>query len=72
MGRLVGEDLEGQRVQRIAGKDRGRFVEGVVHGRLAAPEVVIVHARQIVVDQRIDVDAFDREPDPHRPRPDRP
>ncbi len=36
--------------------------------RLAAPEVVIVHARQIVVDQRVNVDAFDRERGPHRAR----
>ena len=57
----IGEDLERQRVQRIAGEDRGAFVEGAVHGRLAAAQIVIVHARQIVVDQRIDMDAFDRE-----------
>ena len=72
VGRLVGEHLEGERVERIAGEDRGAFVEGAVQGRLAAPQIVIVHARQIVVDQRIDVDALDRERDPQRPRRDRP
>ncbi len=65
--RLVGEDLEGQSVQRIAGEDRGAFVEGAVQSRLAAPQIVIVHARQIVVDQRIDVDALDRERRPASP-----
>ena len=54
-------------MQRIAGQDRGQFLEGAVERRLAAPQIVIVHARQIVVDQRVDVDAFDRERDPHRP-----
>ena len=36
------------------------FAERLVDGRLAAPQIVIVHARQIVVDQRIDVDRLDR------------
>jgi hypothetical protein len=36
MRRLVGENFEGERVKRIAGKDGGRFVEGAVHGGLAA------------------------------------
>ena len=31
-----------------------------------APQVVVVHARQVVVDQRVDVDAFHREPDAQR------
>ena len=30
-------------------------------------QIVIVHARQIVVDQRIDVDRLDRRADPQRP-----
>ena len=44
VGRLVGEDLEGQGVERVAGEDRGRFVEGAVQGRLAAAQIVVVHA----------------------------
>ena len=60
MGGRVGDDLEGQLVEAVAGEHRRRFVEGAVHGRLAAPQVVVVHARQIVVDQRIDVDRLDR------------
>jgi hypothetical protein len=31
-----------------------------MHCRLPAPDVVIVHARQIVVDQRINVNGLDR------------
>ena len=50
---LVGQHLKGQRQQGIAGQDRERFVEGLVTGGPATPQVVVVHRRQIVVDQRI-------------------
>ena len=36
-------------------EDRGRLVEGAMGGRPAAPQIVVVHRRQIVVDQRIGV-----------------
>ena len=58
--RGFGEDLESQRLQGIAGEDRGGFVEGDVHGGPAATQRVIVHGRQVVVHQRIGVDQFDR------------
>ena len=60
VGRGIGEDLERQGVEAVAGEHRRRFVKRLVDGRLAAPQVVVVHARQIVVDQRIDVDRLDR------------
>jgi len=47
--------------QGIAGKQGGRLVEGLVCGRSSATQVVIVHAGQIVVDQRISMDAFQRD-----------
>ena len=31
-----------------------------MHRRLAAPQVVVIHAWKIVMDQRIDMDRFDR------------
>jgi hypothetical protein len=62
----MGEDLERQRVQAVAGKHRLRLAERLVHRRLAAPQVGIVHARQIIVDQRIDVDRLDRAADAQR------
>ena len=58
--RLVGDDVEGKRQQAVAGKDGGRLVEGLVHGRLAAAQIVVVHRRQVVMDERIAVDAFER------------
>ena len=36
------------------------FAENLVTSRPAAAEVVVVHARQIVVDERVGVDALDR------------
>ena len=59
--RRVGQHLERQRLQRVAGQDRGGFVEGDVHGGLAAAQGVVVHRRQVVVHQRIAVDQFDRD-----------
>ena len=67
VGRGIGEDLERQRVQAVPGEHRLRLAERLVHRRLAAPQVGVVHARQIVVDQRIDVDRLDRAADAQRP-----
>jgi hypothetical protein len=54
------QHLEGLGLQRVADQQRGRFVVGHVHGRLAAAERVVVHAGHVVVDQRIRVDHLDR------------
>jgi len=45
MRRLVGQYLEGQRMERIAGQDRGRLVIGDMDGGLAAAQQVVVHGR---------------------------
>ena len=50
---------EGEGQERIAGEDGGRLVEGLMDGRAAAAEVVVVHRRQVVVDQRIAMDQLD-------------
>ena len=60
MGVGAGQNLEGKGEQRVPGKDRRRLIEGDVARRTTAPHVVIVHRRQIVVDQRIGMDHFDR------------
>ena len=65
-GSRRGKNIESERQQAVARQDRRRFVEGAVHRRLAAPEIVIVHPRQIVMDQRIAVNAFERRRDPQR------
>ena len=56
----VGEDLKGERQEGIAGKDRGRLVEGLVNGRPSAAEVVVVHRRQVVMDEAVAMEAFER------------
>ena len=54
------QDVEGEGQQAIAGEDGGRFVEFLVRRRLPAPQVVIVHRRQVVVHQRVAMHAFER------------
>ena len=66
MRRGVREDFERQRVKAVSGKHGFSLAEGLVDRRLAAPQVRIVHARQIVVDQRINVDRLDRAADAKR------
>ena len=69
IGRRLGQDLEGQRLQGFAGQDRGRLVEGLVHGRAAASQIVVVHGGQIVVDEGIAMQELDGGAGAHGPRP---
>ena len=57
----AGEELEGERDQRVAREQGGRLVEGLVAGRSAAPQVGVVHARQVVMDQGVRMDALERD-----------
>ena len=61
MGDGFGQDFEREGQERVTGEDGGRFVEGFVDGGTPAPEIVVIHGGQIVVDQRIAVDQFDRQ-----------
>ena len=56
----VEQGAEGQALQAITGENRAGFIEGDVGSRLAAAQVVIVHCRQVIVDQRIGVNRLDR------------
>ena len=53
------QKFEGKALQGVSGEGCSRFVPFAVEGRLAAAQIVIVHARQIVMHQRIGMDAFD-------------
>ena len=55
---VAGNDVEGQRQQRIAGKDGGGIIIGLVQGGPAAAQIAVVHRRQVIVDQRIAMNAF--------------
>ena len=57
MGQQVAEGL---RVEAVAGEDRHALAELHVAGRLAAAQLIVVHRRQVVVDQRVGVDQLDR------------
>jgi hypothetical protein len=56
----VEQGAEGQTLQAVTGKNRAGFIEFFVGGRLAATQIVVVHCRQIVVNQRIGVDQLNR------------
>ena len=60
MGAFVAQDLEGERQKRVAGEDGGRLIESDVKGRASAADGVIVHGRQIVMHERVAMDAFER------------
>ncbi len=51
------------RQKRITREDRGGFIESLVHRRFAAAQIVVVHRGQIVMDERIGVNAFHRRSD---------
>src|SRR5882672_8004278 len=58
--RLVArENLEREDLQGVAYQNGGRLIEGAVTGRTAAPEVVVIHGREVIVDQRIRMDQLD-------------
>jgi hypothetical protein len=56
----VRQHLERERLQCVRGEDRRGLVELAVHRGLAAPQVVVVHRRQVVVHQRERVQQLDR------------
>ena len=58
--RRIGGDVEGQRQQAVADEDRGGLVVGLVGRRASPAHVVVVHRGQVVVDQRVAVDHFQR------------
>ena len=64
VGGFIAEQLKRQREQGIPGQNRRRLVKFAVQCGPAATQVVIVHAGQVVMDQRLGMDAFDRRPDP--------
>ncbi len=55
---VLGEQLKRERLQTVAHEKRGRLVEFDMASRLAAAKHVVVHAGQVVVHERIGVNAF--------------
>ena len=57
---VLAEHLESQRLQGIAGQDRQRFAAGFMAARPTVAQIVVVHGRQVVVDQGIGMDELHR------------
>jgi len=53
-----GEDFKRDGEQRVPGEDGDAFTEDLVAGGAAPAKVVVVHAREVVMDERIGVDAL--------------
>ena len=62
----VRQRLKRRRQQRVSREHRRRLTEHLVVCQLAAPVIVVVHARQIVVDQAVRVHHLHRRRDRHR------
>ncbi len=60
MGLGVGQHPEGQGQEGVSGEHRGGLVELTVGRRPAPAQIVVVHAGQVVVHQRIGVQHLDR------------
>ena len=60
LARLLAEEPDRLGEEAVAGEDRDVLAELDVRGRLAAAQLVVVHRRQVVVDQRVGVDQLDR------------
>ncbi len=58
--------LERLCIQPIAGEDRDVLTERHMAGGTSAPERVVVHRRQVVVDQRVGMDQLERRRQRHR------
>jgi hypothetical protein len=48
-----GKHLKSQCQQRVSGQDCQRLPKRAMTGRLAAPDIIVVHGRQVVVDQGV-------------------
>ena len=48
---ILGDDLERQRQQGVPGQNRHRFAELFVIGGPAPAEIIIIHRRQIIMNQ---------------------
>jgi hypothetical protein len=54
------ENVESEGEQTVTSQDRSCFIERLVRRRFPSPEVVVIHGREVIMHQRITVDAFQR------------
>ena len=60
VGAGLGQDLKSKGQQGVSGENGRGFVEGQVAGRLTPAQGIVIHGRQIVVDQGVGVNQFQR------------
>jgi hypothetical protein len=58
LGMRAGAELKCHGQQRVAGQDRHRFAVDLVVRRFPAAKIVVVHRREIVVNEGIGVNQF--------------
>ena len=58
MGRRIGHDFEGIGEQAVTRQNGRGLIIGLVDSRPAATQIIIIHGRQIIMDQRIAMDHF--------------
>ena len=61
--RGIGQHLEGHVQKPVAGKDRDGLSVHLVAGGPAPAKIVVVHGRQIVMDERVGMDQLERSRD---------
>ena len=54
--RVFSDSSEGECLQRVAGQNRGGFVEADVAGWSTTPQIVVIHCGKIVVNERVGMD----------------
>ena len=54
-----GSNLEGLCQQGVAGQNRDAFAEHFVIGQLASAIIIVVHGREVIMDEGIGMDALD-------------
>src|SRR6185295_15117212 len=57
---IFGNCLKRKCLQSVAGENRGGFVELYVTGRAATTQFIIIHRRQVIMNQRIGVNHLQR------------
>ena len=57
--RHLRQQLKSQGLKRIASQHGAGLIKLHVHGRTTTPQLVVIHARQVVMNQRVGMDQFD-------------
>ena len=59
-GGIVGENVKRQGMQGIAGQDRRCLIKGTVTSGFSAPQIIVIHGGQVIMDQGVGMNEFHR------------